>query len=176
MLLRRAAGKGYSKRQPWRSATTLAAACAQVANVWQHAPATASAWPSVICLARASWCQFLGKHRAPPVRDARICTSRSSGRSKRSIAITGASARSEGLPALSWRQLTGRALPVNGGHSTGSSSSSQLEQGAGRGRAGAPFSFLACATLATQRSLSSRASPSGIVLSLRGSKGWCTAI
>eukprot|EP00964_Phaeocystis_antarctica_P106095 scaffold71024_cov60-Phaeocystis_antarctica.AAC.1 len=104
------------KRQPWRSATILAASRAQVANTRQHALASASTWPSVIGLlsehsqpassasalsaatasglhssqvltvpparqCRLAWvtcsvCQT----RARLVRDARISTSRSSGR------------------------------------------------------------------------------------------------
>eukprot|EP00964_Phaeocystis_antarctica_P104805 scaffold69892_cov71-Phaeocystis_antarctica.AAC.5 len=83
-----------------------------------------------------------------------MSASRSSGRSTRSIRVTGAS--------------TGSAFSSQPGNSA-----SQLSRSvAGRRRPASSKSFLTCATMATKRSLSSRARPSGIALSLRESKGW----
>eukprot|EP00964_Phaeocystis_antarctica_P027850 scaffold15705_cov83-Phaeocystis_antarctica.AAC.3 len=62
-------------------------------------------------------------------------------------------------------------VPVSSGRagaSTCSTFSSHLEQGAGRRTACEPLGFLACTTLATKRSPSSRASPIGMTLSPRG--------
>eukprot|EP00964_Phaeocystis_antarctica_P003147 scaffold1673_cov64-Phaeocystis_antarctica.AAC.3 len=62
------------RHQPWRSATIVAASRTQIAKALQHMPASASAWPKVICTARSPRQEII---RARAARDARTRTSTS---------------------------------------------------------------------------------------------------